>query len=490
MFRFFFFSKHKIFNEKGYDLLSKTITRFFSKEKSTDKNKNLLAYPNFIFPSKMSRKRKAIKEVDQPVEDDVSSKLKEFQFQSKKMKRTNLRSTQTSETALEKSVTINLQKGNSDILKLLSEEDPDKKLTESQLDEKDKEPKPLEMQESDINEQEEEKTENNELSEKRQTKKKEDKIQVVIKKSKTTIGTVKMVKKLNRNRSMMENLLDNYIPPDRLIELGDGKIEAKEILIGTWNVNGLNSLLKKDNLPKYMEERKPDILCLNETKLTDDNCLEIGTKWIPEGYYSYFNCCKIKKGYAGTAIVSKYKPLSITFDLGIKKHGLEGRTITAEFETFYLVSCYVPNAGENLVGLPYRSEEWDPDLRNYVNELKKKKNVILCGDLNCAHQEIDIYDPKGKDKSPCFTPQERKGFGELLDSGFVDTFRHFYPQEKKFSFFSVRFDSRGTYRGWRLDYVLVNKEGIKGVKDALIHDKVLGSDHVPVEIILDPKFGE
>ena len=295
-------------------------------------------------------------------------------------------------------------------------------------------------------------------------------------------------KKLTRNRSDIEDALDGVTLVERPIELGDGIIPGNEIVISSWNVNGLNALLNKDHLHKYMEEKKPDILCINEHKLTDDNVLQKGTKWIPEGYYAYFNCCKVKKGYSGVAIVSKHKPISVKYDLGIKKHDLEGRTITAEFEHFYLVSCYVPNAGDDLGGLPYRTEQWDPDFRNYLNELRKKKHVILCGDLNCAHKEIDIHNPKTNLKTAGFTPQERKTFGELLDSGFVDTFRHFYPEEQKFSYFSIRFNNRATNKGWRLDYFLVDKEGLPSIKDSIINDKIYGSDHLPIELVLNPQF--
>lgn len=300
-----------------------------------------------------------------------------------------------------------------------------------------------------------------------------------------------LTKKLTRNRSLMEGVLDDYVAPAQVIELGDGKIEGTEILVSSWNVASLNALLKKPNLIDYVKDRKPDVLCLNETKLTDENFIEIGTKWIPEGYYSYFNNCKVRKGYSGTAIITKHKPISVVFDLGIKKHDLEGRTITLEFETFYIVACYVPNAGDKLVGLGYRTEEWDPDFRNYLNELRKKKNVVLCGDLNCAHHEIDIHRPKGNERSAGFTIEERNSFTQLLDSGFVDTFRHFNPTEQKFSYFSKRFgDFRAQNKGWRLDYVLVNKEGMVGVKNSFINEKIYGSDHLPVELVLNPQFKE
>jgi len=259
-------------------------------------------------------------------------------------------------------------------------------------------------------------------------------------------------------------------------------------VISCWNVNGLRIVLAKDHLQKYIEDRKPDILCLIETKLAEDNITESKANWIPEGYFAYWNCCKIKKGYSGTMIISKYKPLSVKYDLGIKKHDLEGRIITAEFEKFYLVTCYAPNSGDKLINLSYRTEEWDPDFRIYLNELKKQKHVILCGDLNCSYQEIDIHTPTKNLNNAGFTLQERNNFSKLLESGFVDTFRHFYPEEKKFSFFSLRFNCREENKGWRLDYFLVDKEAVPAIKDSLINDQVYGSDHLPIELIFDPKF--
>jgi len=286
---------------------------------------------------------------------------------------------------------------------------------------------------------------------------------------------------------MESNTFENSeAPKPRTIALGDGKIESKEILISSWNINGLLMVLRNGCLQDYMKDVQPDILCLVETKLTDAS---LDDKWIPDGYHGYFNCCKIKKGYSGVAIISKYKPISVKFDLGIEKHDLEGRSITAEFEHFYLVLCYVPNAGVGLVGLPYRTQEWDPDFRKYLGELKSKKHVILCGDLNCSHQEIDIHKPKGNEKSAGFTPEERKEFDALLDSGFVDTFRHFYPEEQKFSYFSLRFPSnRVQNKGWRLDYFLVDKEGLSSVKDSTINYQINGSDHLPIELKFKPYF--
>jgi len=296
-------------------------------------------------------------------------------------------------------------------------------------------------------------------------------------------------KEIKEDPAKMEAQASHKLEQDfHSISLGDGKIISKEILISSWNVNGLAYLTKKDNLQNYIKEVQPDIICLLETKLHDGNCEEYRTKFISDGYHAYFNCCKIKKGYSGVALISKYKPISVKFGLGIEKHDQEGRTITAEFEHFYLVSCYVPNACVKLTRLSYRTQEWDPDFREYLRELKKKKHVILCGDLNCAHQEIDLHKPKGNEREPTFTPEERKEFGVLLDSGFVDTFRDIHPEEQKFSYFSLRFNCRAQNKGWRLDYFLVDKDGMSSVKDSSINENIYGSDHLPIELRFNPNF--
>ena len=296
--------------------------------------------------------------------------------------------------------------------------------------------------------------------------------------------------KFNRNRSEIQHILNDYKHIERQIELGDGKISADEIVISSWNVNGLKRLLKTQDLQNYIEERNLDIICLNETKLPDIDFEEDITSWIPKGYTKIFNCCKIRNGYSGTAIITKHKPISVDFDIGIKKHALEGRTTTAEFDKFYLVSSYFPNSGKGLVGLQYRLEEWDPDFREYVNELRKKKHVVICGDLNCCHQEKDLYKPtKSREKTPGYTIEERRSFSELLDSGFVDTFRYLHPDSTEYSYYSISLAGvRSKTKGWRLDYFLVDKDSMHAVKNSLINHDVYGSNHLPVELILDPQF--
>ena len=286
----------------------------------------------------------------------------------------------------------------------------------------------------------------------------------------------------------------HHVHPKRPItdnfELGDGKIQAERIKISSWNVNGLRAILSKGLLQSYLKVNDFDIICFNETKIDDAKLNNhLITDNFPPEYHLYFNCSKAKAGYSGTGIASKYKPISVLLDLQIEKHDQEGRAVTLEFEHFYLISCYVPNAGEGLRRLDYRTNEWDVELRKFVSELKKKKHVILCGDLNVAHQEIDLFDPKGnRNKSAGFTDREREGMTNLLNEGFVDTFRELYPKTVKYSWWSMRTGARKVNRGWRIDYFIIDKEGMKSVVDSTINNNIHGSDHCPVELIIDPNF--
>jgi len=232
-------------------------------------------------------------------------------------------------------------------------------------------------------------------------------------------------------------------------------------------------------LQQFFADYSPEILCLNETK-TDLEKLDKKRLhgYIPNGYAQYWNCCSVKKGYSGTAMFTKVKPISVQFDFNNSDNdpveNLEGRSITAEFEKFILVVTYVPNAGEGLKRLDYRINTWDKNFHAYLKQLEKRgKPVILSGDLNVAHHEIDLYDTKGKEKIPGYTPQERNSFSKLLERGFIDTFRDLYPSKVQYSFWSARANLRVTNRGWRLDYFLISdfhqKNGVK-VVDSLIHD--------------------
>ena len=245
----------------------------------------------------------------------------------------------------------------------------------------------------------------------------------------------------------------------------------------SWNVNGLRACVGKGFF-EFLEQEQPDMMCLQETKLQPEQAPAV------DGYYEYWNSAE-KKGYSGTAIFSKEEPISVTLGLGIEEHDHEGRVITAEYENFYLVTVYVPNTQDELKRLDYRMR-WEDAFRGYVKELDAKKPVIICGDLNVAHQEIDLKNPKTNRRNPGFTDEERGKMTEMLGSGFVDTFRHFYPEkEGAYSWWSYRFRSREKNDGWRIDYFLVSERFMEHVKDARILSDVMGSDHCPVVIEID-----
>ena len=250
-----------------------------------------------------------------------------------------------------------------------------------------------------------------------------------------------------------------------------------ELHLVNWNVNGIRSIIKKDFI-KDVRLLSPDILCLQETKASVEetrSALEL----LPE-YKTFVNSCKTRKGYSGTTIMSKLQPLQVTCDMNVEEHDQEGRVMTAEFDNFYLVTVYVPNSGDGLKRLDYR-EKWDEEFRKYLVALKTKKPVILCGDLNVAHQPIDIARAKENyNRAAGYTQREIDGFTKLLESGFVDTFRRFYPEEVKYTYWNVMFNSRARNVGWRIDYFVVSESIIGNVKDSMIYDHILGSDHCPV----------
>jgi exodeoxyribonuclease III len=244
------------------------------------------------------------------------------------------------------------------------------------------------------------------------------------------------------------------------------------VSIWHWNINGLNAILERGDLQEFLKKADPTIICFNEIKVDVEKMDKMNYhKQIPSEYEQFWNFCRVKKGYAGTAILTKVKPISVTYDLGIAKHDGEGRVVTAEFKEFILVETYVPNSGDGLSRLKYRVDEWDRDFQAYLHKLRndKHKPVIITGDLNVAHQEIDVFDPKGKEKIAGYTPQERESFDKFLKEGFVDTFRHFHPEKKQFSFWSARSGARKEDKGWRLDYFLINKEHMGMVTDSSIH---------------------
>lgn len=246
----------------------------------------------------------------------------------------------------------------------------------------------------------------------------------------------------------------------------------------SWNVNGLRACVDKN----FMEDFKSldaDFFCLQETKLQEGQ-IELD---LP-GYYQYWNYA-VKKGYSGTAIFTKHEPISVTYGMGIEEHDQEGRIITLEYADFYLVTCYTPNSKQELERLDYRMV-WEDAFRDYLSNLAKKKGVIVCGDLNVAHKEIDLKNPKTNHHNAGFTDEERNKFTELLEAGFVDSFRYFYPdQESIYSWWSYRFKSREKNAGWRIDYFVVSENIKDRMKDASIHNEVFGSDHCPVELVFE-----
>ncbi len=245
----------------------------------------------------------------------------------------------------------------------------------------------------------------------------------------------------------------------------------------SWNVNGIRACISK-GFYDFFQEIDADIFCVQESKMQEGQIA-----LFTEGYYQYFNSAD-KKGYSGTILFSKIKPLHVSYDLGIEEHSHEGRVITAEYERFYMVTIYTPNSKEGLTRLDYRMK-WEDDFRAYVKALESKKPVIICGDLNVAHQEIDLKNPKTNRNNPGFSDEEREKMTMLLNSGFVDTFRYLYPnKENIYSWWSYRFYARMKNIGWRIDYFLVSDILKNNIKEANIHTDILGSDHCPVSLEL------
>ena len=246
----------------------------------------------------------------------------------------------------------------------------------------------------------------------------------------------------------------------------------------SWNVNGLRACYDKGFADAF-NRLEADFFCLQETKMQEG---QLDVQF--EGYQSYWNYAE-KKGYSGTAIFSKVKPLSVTYGLGMEEHDHEGRVITLELESYYLITVYTPNSQEELRRLDYRMK-WDDDFRAYLKKLEEKKPVIECGDLNVAHKEIDLKNPKTNRKNAGFTDEERAKFTTLLESGFTDTFRYFYPeQEGIYSWWSYRFKAREKNAGWRIDYFLTSDALKDKLRGAQIHTDILGSDHCPVELTIE-----
>lgn len=250
----------------------------------------------------------------------------------------------------------------------------------------------------------------------------------------------------------------------------------------SWNVNGIRAIIKKE-FQDSVNAMMPDVICLQETKAAEDESKT--TLDVFKTHHVYANSSKARKGYSGTAIISKFEPINVTYDIGLEEFDNEGRVITAEFINYFLVTVYTPNSGEGLARLDYR-ERWDMEFTNYLQWLKKRKPVIVCGDFNVAHQAIDLARPKENyNKSAGYTQREIDGFTRLLDSGLVDTYRHFYPKEIKYTYWSFVISGREKNVGWRIDHFLVDHRIMPAVKDAMIYDQYHGSDHCPVGLKIE-----
>lgn len=247
--------------------------------------------------------------------------------------------------------------------------------------------------------------------------------------------------------------------------------------IFSWNVNGIRAILK-NGFMDFMETYQPDILCLQEVRAEPDQVNLSLT-----GYQTFWNCAQ-RKGYSGTAIFTKKTPKNVQYGIGIDKHDKEGRVVTADMNTFYLLSVYTPNAQRGLTRLDYRTKEWDPDFLNYIKNLEKEKPVVFCGDLNCAHKEIDLANPKSNERNAGFTIEERTEFDKYIQNGFIDSFREFQKEGGYYTWWSYFGKAREKNIGWRIDYFLLSSSLKKKLKDAQIYANVMGSDHCPVSIEL------
>ncbi len=245
----------------------------------------------------------------------------------------------------------------------------------------------------------------------------------------------------------------------------------------SWNVNGLRACIKKGFMDAF-HDLDADCFCLQETKLQPDQ-IELD---LP-GYHQYWNSA-VKKGYSGTAIFSKKEPLSVTYGLGIEEHDQEGRLITADFGSHYLLCCYTPNSQRGLVRLDYRMK-WETEMIAYMKRLSEEKPVIFCGDLNVAHEEIDIANPASNHKNAGFTDEERQKMTQFLNNGFVDSFRTLHPDDPTYSWWSYRFRAREKNAGWRIDYFIVSERMQASIASASIHTEIYGSDHCPVELVIE-----
>ena len=331
------------------------------------------------------------------------------------------------------------------------------------------------------------------------TKKKEDTMKSKEIKREKTIKSKSRSKSRSRSRSRSGNKSKKETKKETILEsLDNNNISTKNnylefpldenkiIKIIHWNINGLIYLLKSKELDELIKEEDPDIICFNEIKVDKELVGKLNlSNLINKHYRSFWNYPKEKKGYAGTAILTKYQPKSVSYGMNIDKHDSEGRIITLEYDKFYLICCYTPNSGEGLKRLNYRINEWDKDFFQYINSLKAKKDIILTGDLNVARGNMDIFNPIGREKLAGFTQVEKESFIKFLKTGYIDTFRNLHPKEQKYSFFTLRGGNtaKQANKGWRLDYFIINKNA-KNIEmkesDMLDKNKYNSSDHIPI----------
>lgn len=292
--------------------------------------------------------------------------------------------------------------------------------------------------------------------------------------------SAKKKKTPNDGKGKSKNQTDwNDIQWEELGVTKDGRFPTTKI--SSWNVNGIRAWLKNGGL-QYLDHEKPDIFCVQETKCAEKE-LPLDQLRIP-GYLMYWHSAE-QRGYSGVGLYTKEKPVQVTKGIGIEKYDNEGRLILAEYQDFYFLTSYVPNAGEGLKRLSFK-QDWDKDLRELMVKLDKVKPVILCGDLNVAHEPIDLKNPKSNHKTAGFTPEEREDFSLLLKEGFVDVFRYLYPdKEHAYTYWSYRFNARAKDIGWRLDYFVVSERLVKSVTNCVIRKGVLGSDHCPLVLGLN-----
>lgn len=295
-------------------------------------------------------------------------------------------------------------------------------------------------------------------------------------------------KKPNATEDIEDNSMKiiSQIANEQKFLSSESSIPQNPLKIISWNINGLRRIATAGQIQSFFKATSPDILCLNEIKMSESKVHEYGSiKWVPSDYFYYLNCCQ-GKGCYGVGVITKIKPISVRYGMGIEKHDLEARIITVEFEKFYIVCCYVPYSGDRLERFYYRINEWDPDFRKYIGRLKEIKATIVCGDMNVAHEDLDVFNPKLPVGLRSVTKEERENFTKLIIDGFVDIFRYKYPKIQKYTFFSKLFDGRKQKKGWRLDYFLVDKASKWNVVDTDILDDIEGSDHCPIQLIYKP----